>query len=202
MSTGPAAPNAIVVRPGTMVVLVGSSGCGKSTFAARHFAPSQVLSSDQMRALVADDPDDQTATEAAFELLHTALALRLARRRTTVVDATNVEGWARGRLLAIARRVGRPALAIVLALPLETCLSRNAARADARPAAAIRRQHRWMADSLLTLPDEGFERVCVLGTEEAVAAVEVVSAPHASKYPEGTAARPGGARPPTRYRNA
>ena len=160
-----------------MVVLVGPSGCGKSTFAARHFAATQVLSSDGMRAMVADDPDDQAATEAAFELLHTALALRLARRRTTAVDATNVEAWARGRLLAVARRVGRPAVAVVLALPLEVCLARNLARADGRPAAAIRRQHRWMVDSLATLGAEGFERVCVLGSEEAVEAFEVVAAP-------------------------
>ena len=160
-----------------MVVLVGPSGCGKSTFAARHFAATQVLSSDGMRAIVADDPDDQAATEAAFELLHTALALRLARRRTTVVDATNVEAWARGRLLAVARRVGRPAVAVVLALPLEVCLARNLARADGRPASAIRRQHRWMVDSLATLGAEGFERVCVLASEEAVEAFEVVTAP-------------------------
>lgn len=168
-------PSRILVAPGTMVVLVGPSGCGKSTFAGRHFAPTQILSSDEMRARVADDPNDQTATEAAFELLHTALALRLARRRTTVVDATNVERWARARLLAVARRVGRPSLAIVLALPLETCLSRNAGRADARPAAAVRRQYRWMLDSLETLGEEGFDSVRVLESDEAVAAAEVVS---------------------------
>jgi protein phosphatase len=168
-------PVHIVAAPGSMVVLVGPSGCGKSTFAARHFRPTQVLSSDEMRAIVADDPGDQSATDAAFELLHTALALRLARRRTTVVDATNVERWARERLLAVARRVGRPALAIVLALPLETCLARNLARAEARPAAAIRRQHRWMLDSLASLPDEGFEGVCVLDTEDAVAAAAILA---------------------------
>ncbi len=154
-----------------MVVLVGPSGCGKSTFAARHFQPSQILSSDQMRAMVADDPGDQTATDAAFELLHTALALRLARRRTSVVDAANVERWARGRLLAVARRLGRPSLAVVMALPLETCLARNLARTEPRPPPAIRRQHRWMLESLATLGEEGFDRVSVLESEAAVEAV-------------------------------
>jgi protein phosphatase len=158
-----------------MVVLIGPSGSGKSTFAARHFPRTHVLSSDEMRAIVADDPDDQAATEAAFELLHTALALRLARRRTSVVDATNVERWARGRLLATARRSGRPALAIVLALPLEVCLARNAARPDPRPPAAIRRQHRWMLGSLATLLEEGFQPVCVLDSEAAVEEAEVVT---------------------------
>ena len=38
-----------------LVVLIGPSGAGKSSFAARHFAPSEVLSSDFCRLLVADD---------------------------------------------------------------------------------------------------------------------------------------------------
>jgi protein phosphatase len=101
-----------------MVVLVGPSGSGKSTFASRHFLPTQVLSSDALRALVADDANDQTATEAAFELLHSALAMRLVRRKLTVVDATSVEGWARQHLLSVARRLGRTAAAIVFNLPL------------------------------------------------------------------------------------
>lgn len=163
----------IKVPRGSMVVLVGASGSGKSTFAARHFPRSHVLSSDEMRAIVADDPNDQSATAAAFELLHTALGLRLARRRTTVVDATNVEGWARARLLAIARRSGRPAIAIVLAPSLEVILARNASRPDPRPVAAIRRQQRWLVTSLDALPGEGFDRVVVLDGEEASRAVEV-----------------------------
>ena len=152
-----------------MVVLIGPSGSGKTTFAARHFAPTEVLSSDALRAMVADDASDQTATEAAFELLHTALAMRLARRRLTVVDATSVEGWARERLLAVARRLGRPTAAIVFNLPLATCLERNALRTDRRlPPPAIRRQHARMLDSLDRLAGEGFEPVVVLASAEEV----------------------------------
>ena len=157
-----------------MVVLVGPSGSGKSTFASRHFLPTQVLSSDAMRAVVADDANDQTATDAAFELLHSALALRLARRRLTVVDATSVEGWARQHLLAVARRLGRPAAAIVFNLPLATCLERNAARVDRRlPPAAIRRQHARMRASLEGLAAEGFEPLVVLSSPDEVDAVVV-----------------------------
>jgi protein phosphatase len=158
----------------TMVVLVGPSGSGKSTFAARHFGPTQVLSSDALRAMVADDANDQTATDAAFELLHTALAMRLARRRLTVVDATSVEGWARERLLAVARRLGRPAAAIAFNLPLATCLERNAARVERRlPPSSIRRQHARMRESLDGLAAEGFEPIVVLTTPEAVEAMKV-----------------------------
>lgn len=168
-------PIRIVVPDGALVVLIGPSGSGKTTFAAHHFPRTHVLASDEMRAIVADDPNDQSATEAAFELLHTALGLRLAARRTTVVDATNVERWARGRLLAIARRASRPSLAIVLDLPLELCLERNASRPDPRPAAAIRRQARWMESSLATLEEEGFAPAWRLRTPEEVASVEIVA---------------------------
>lgn len=157
-----------------MVVLVGPSGSGKSTFASRHFLPTQVLSSDALRAVVADDANDQTATNAAFELLHSALGMRLARRRLTVVDATSVEGWARQHLLSVARRLGRPAAAIVFNLPLATCLERNAARADRQlPPAAIRRQHARMRASLDGLAAEGFEPLVVLSSPDEADAVVV-----------------------------
>jgi len=162
-----------------MVVLVGPSGSGKSSFAARHFPPTQVLSSDALRAMVADDANDQTATNAAFELLHAALAMRLSRRRLTVVDATSVEGWARERLLAVAGQHRRPAAAIVFDLPLALCLERNGARTDRRlPPASIRRQHQRMRGSLDGLVTEGFDPIAVLGTPEAVEAlrIELVSA--------------------------
>jgi protein phosphatase len=160
--------------PGALVVLVGVSGAGKSTFAAAHFRPTQVLSSDAMRAMVADDPTDQSATEPAFELLHTLLDLRLARGRLSVIDATNVEQWARALLLEVARRHRRPAVAIVMDLPLELCLARNAARSDRDvPAAAVRRQSAALSRSIATLADEGFGRVWRLDSLEAVSAASV-----------------------------
>ena len=163
----------IVLPPDALVLLVGPSGAGKSTFAARHFAPTEVLSSDAMRAMVADDPMDQAATVAAFELLHTALAMRLSLRRLTVADATNVEGWAREKLLAVARRARRPSHAIVFDLPLEVCLRRNLERDRPRPVAAIRRQHRWLRESQPVLASEGLDGVWTLASEAEVEAAQI-----------------------------
>ena len=156
-----------------MVLLVGPSGSGKSTFASSHFRRTEVLSSDEMRAMVADDPNDQAATQAAFELLHTALGMRLVRGRLTVVDATNLEAWSRALLLAIARRHRRPAAAIVLDLPLAECLARNAARLDRRPAASIRRQHRLLGAAVAATASEGYARSWILRSQLEVAAVRV-----------------------------
>ncbi|MFD0784495.1 AAA family ATPase, partial [Micromonospora azadirachtae] len=74
-----------------LVALVGVSGSGKSTFARRHFLPSQVLSSDAFRAMVADDENDQSASADAFDALHYVAGKRLRAGRLTVVDATNLQ---------------------------------------------------------------------------------------------------------------
>lgn len=161
-----------------LVLLVGIAGSGKSTFASRHFRPTQVLSSDALRSLIADDPTAQSATDDAFDLLHRILDMRLRRGRLTVVDATNVEEWARRELLAIARRHRRPAVGIVLDVPFATILERNSVRPDGpRPRAALTRQARWLRDSLASLPDEGFDAVHRLGSADEVDSVRIEVSP-------------------------
>jgi predicted kinase len=160
-----------------LVLLIGIAASGKSTFAAQHFLSTEVLSSDAMRAMIADDPHAQGATDDAFDLLHRLLAMRLRRGRRTVVDATNVEGWARAELLAIARRHRRPVVAIVLDLPLEVAMERNLGRPEPRPPnAALRRQHRWLQDTLSELPHEGLAAIHHLRTPTEVESITVAAA--------------------------
>lgn len=164
----------IVLPSDAMVLLVGIAASGKSTFARRHFAPTEILSSDELRARITDDPHAQAATDDAFDLLHRVLAMRLRRGRLTVVDATNVEAWARAELLAVARRHRRPAVAIVLDLPLEVALERNAARPPPRPPdRAVRRQHRWLHDALAEMEGEGFTAVHRLSSPESIEEVSI-----------------------------
>lgn len=123
-------PVEIVIPDPSLVALVGAAGAGKSTFAARHFAVAEILSSDRYRAMIAGDEADQTATRGAFARLHRDLEGRLAEGRLTVVDATNVERFARSALLDRARAAGVPAVAIVLDLPPAAVVARNAARME------------------------------------------------------------------------
>ena len=83
------------------IVLIGSTGSGKSTFAAKHFLPTEVISSDYCRGLVSDDENSQAATNDAFEVLHFIAAKRLAAGKLTVIDATNVQPEARKPLVAL-----------------------------------------------------------------------------------------------------
>jgi predicted kinase len=158
----------IIPVPGdAMVVLIGIAGSGKSTLATRLFGATQVLSSDAFRAMVSDSERDQSASDDAFELLHAALGMRLRRGRLTVVDATNVEAWARGQLLDVAARFARQSVAVVLDVPVEVCASRIAGGRGNRPVplAALRRQHRELQRSLRGLGAEGFDAVHVLTTD-------------------------------------
>lgn len=126
---------------GALVLLVGAAGSGKSTWAARRFPPTAVLSSDAFRALVADDPTDQGATADAFRLLHAVARARLKRGLTTVIDATNLTDGARRPLLALAAASGRAVVAVVFDVPLARVLAQNAARIDRTVPEAVVRQH-------------------------------------------------------------
>ena len=163
MTDDPRPADALEVPPGALVLIVGAAGSGKSTLAARLFSPAQVLSSDAHRAAVSGDPTDQSATTPAFRRLHATLERRMAAGELTVIDATNVQGWARRQLLVAAARHGRPTVAVVLAIPLEVSLARNAARTEGRvPSSAVRRQDAFLRASLPRLGEEGYGSLVVL----------------------------------------
>lgn len=160
----------------SLVVLVGATGSGKSTFARRHFKPTEVISSDYCRGLVADDENDQSASKAAFEVLHYIAGKRLEAGRLTVVDATSVQPEARRQLVELARRYDVLPVAIVLDLPEAVCAERNAARPDRAglPRAVIQRHRRDLRRSLRGLEREGFRKVHVLRSVEEVENARVV----------------------------
>ncbi len=153
----------------SLVVLIGASGCGKSTFARKHFKPTEVLSSDGFRALVSDDENEQSATDDAFAALHFVAARRLARARLTVVDATNVQPEARRPLVALARQYHVLPVAIVLDLPERVCHERNRSRPDRDFGPhVVRNQKSQLHRSLRGLGREGFRHVHVLKTQEEI----------------------------------
>ncbi len=153
----------------SLVVLVGVSGSGKSTFATRAFAPYEVLSSDYCRALVSGDETDQSASADAFDVLHHIAGKRLDRGLLTVVDATNVSREARASLVQLARDHDVLPVAIVLDVPTLVAIQRNASRAD-RPfgEGPIKRQAAQLRRSVRGLGREGFRKVHVLTSVDEV----------------------------------
>ena len=163
----------ITVPELSLVLLVGASGSGKSSFARQHFLPTEVISSDYCRGLISDDENDQAATKDAFEVLYFIAGKRLAAGKLTVIDATNVQPESRKGLIDLARKHHVIPVAIVLNLPRELCLERNKSRPDRTfgknvvwgQADALRR-------SLKGLRRE-FSQVTILDTPEDVAAVRI-----------------------------
>ncbi len=158
---------------GALVVLVGSAGSGKSTWASRHFLPTQIVSSDACRAMIADDESDQSVSRDAFRLLYFILGERMRRGLLTVVDSTALQPSARAELLKIAEQYGRPAVAIVFALPAELTARWNASRERRVPDGALERHQKNLELSLKHLPTENFQALYLFRTREELARATV-----------------------------
>ncbi|MBA3824663.1 MAG: polynucleotide kinase-phosphatase [Ktedonobacterales bacterium] len=175
----PTTPERVIPIPALcLVLLIGASGSGKSTFAARHFAPTEVLSSDHYRAVVSDDATDQAATTDAFALVQQIASVRLRRGRLTVIDATNVKPQDRAGFLQIARAQDVLAVAIVLNLDERISQDRNASRPDRAFGPQVVRNHvNNLRRNLRGLEKEGFRYVTILNSPAEVDAVRFIREP-------------------------
>jgi protein phosphatase len=162
----------------SLVVLIGPSGSGKSSFGRKLFLPTEVVSSDACRGLVSDNENEQAATNDAFDLLHTIVRKRLGRGRLTVIDATNVQPEARKSLVELAREYHVLPVAVVFDLPEKLCQERNTSRPDRQFGPhVIRNQAQQMRRSLRGLEREGFRYVFKLSSPEEVDAVTIERQP-------------------------
>jgi len=147
----------------SLVAMVGPSGSGKSTFAARHFRPTEVVSSDRCRGVVCDDEAEQGVNDQAFAVVHAIARARLSLGKLVVVDATNVQPESRGKLVALACDADLFAVAVVLDVPVRVCEDRNALRPDRQFGGhVVRGQANALRRSLRGLIREGFKQVWVL----------------------------------------
>ena len=173
----------IKIPRNTLVVLCGPAGSGKSTFAAKHFLPTQTISSDNCRALVSDDATNQAISHHAFDLMYFTIEKRLLLGRLTIADATNLQREDRKILIKIVRSFAFNAAAVVFDIPLELCLARNAARARRIPEDALRRQYDLLEATLTTIDREGFDYVYILGQHDQDRAEIKIGPPKEARRP-------------------
>jgi predicted kinase len=151
----------------SLILLIGPSGAGKSTFAGRFFRPTEIVSSDNCRALISDDESNQNVNSEAFGLLHHITRLRLSLGRLTVIDATNLKYQARRPLLRIARHHQLPVVAIVLNISLEICLANNKTRPNRSVGEDAIKQHlSELALAMTRLEREGYQSIFILAESE------------------------------------
>lgn len=162
----------------SLVVLIGVSGSGKSSFARRHFLPTEVISSDYCRGLISDDENNQAITSEAFELLRTIAGKRLQLGKLTAIDATSLRPEDRRPYIELARAYHCLPVAIVLNLPERVCQDRNVDRPDRDFGPhVIRHQRSLLRRNLRNLRREGFRHVWTLESEEAVNAATITRLP-------------------------
>jgi predicted kinase len=146
----------LVVPANALVLLIGASASGKSTWATRWFEPTQVVSSDRCRAMVADDESNQGVNPQAFAVFYEIIARRLELGRLTVADSTALTEFPRRRLRELAERAGVPVVAVVVCAGLRQLVRNNHGRARQVPAEVLERHARQVRE----LVDSG-----VLGRE-------------------------------------
>lgn len=158
-----------------LVVMVGATSGGKSTFAKKYFKETEILSSDFFRGMVSDDENNQKVSKEAFDLLYYAANKRLDLMKTTVIDATNVQHDARKVAIQMARDQNVHSVAIVLNLPEKILQERNLNRPDRMlPSHVVHRQANDLRRSVKRLKKEGFRFVYILNSQEEIDSVEIV----------------------------
>lgn len=162
----------------SLIVMIGATGSGKSTFAQKHFLATEIAASDTARALVSDDENNQDVTADAFGLVREIAARRLKHRKLTVIDATNVRAPERKGWVELAREYHALPVAIVIDPGLDVCVARNRGRPDRNFGPGVpQRMIEEIRRGLKGLQREGFRRVHHLRSVDEIDAANVVRTP-------------------------
>ncbi|HEY6629454.1 MAG TPA: TIGR03560 family F420-dependent LLM class oxidoreductase [Acidimicrobiia bacterium] len=143
----------------SLIVLIGPSGSGKTTWANEHFRSGEIVSSDQLRAVVGTGEDDQRASPVAFDILERIVTERMDRRLTTVIDTLGLDDKRRSGWIDLANSAGIPVHAVVFDTTGEECERRNDLRPRPIPKAVIRKQISRFRSLIPALEDEGFDGI-------------------------------------------
>jgi len=158
-----------------LVALIGASSSGKTTFASKHFLPTEVLSSDYFRSLICDDENNLEISKDAFDTLYFVANQRLKNMKLTVIDATSVQKYAREQIIDKAKEYDCHAVAIVLNLPEKELQERNKNRNDRGfDNRVITKHFLELKRSLKNLKREGFRYIYVLNSVNDIENVEIV----------------------------
>jgi len=159
----------------TLLILCGPAGAGKSTFAARRFSPTVIVSSDHCRELVCDDVNNQNVNRDTFDLFYYIINKRLWNGRFTVADSTALHAEARHKLLDLARQHGYCAALLIFNVPASVTSARNQQRARSVEAQVMPYHARLLHQTLLDAPHEGWDRIVILGEDTKNVVVKIAT---------------------------
>lgn len=167
-------PKIIQVPHRTLLVLCGPAGSGKSTFSAQRFIPTSIVSSDNCRAMICDDENNQQVNRDTFDLFYYIIQKRLFLGRFTVADSTALQSEARRKLRELSRRFGYLGCLLIFDIPPEVCLERDRMRHRIVGEQVVNYHAGLLQRTLEEAPYEGWEHVYVLGEDDMDTVIEVV----------------------------
>ena len=172
----------ISIPAGSIVLCVGPSNSGKTTWlqervARQQLLPSHILSSDAFRIQVSDsdyiDLTDATPyvyaeydniSKEAFRLLKETLLARAKMNRTSFVDATHLRKQDRAAYIQLGKSQHVPVIALVFEEPLDYLLARDALRQQPRGEQRLQQQYKTFRAHLKSIRHEGFQVVHTIDT--------------------------------------
>lgn len=148
------ANNELKIPEGTLVVLSGLPGAGKSTLKLNsiHLERATWLSADELRdainpplPILVEGQErlnrNEETNEEVFAIIRLRVQAGLRMGRTVVVDATSINDAERQDFVSIANELGVPHLIVILDESVETCIKRAENRIHYVPEQAIRKMH-------------------------------------------------------------
>ena len=150
----------------TLLVLCGPAGAGKSTFAARHFAETMIVSSDRCRGLICDDENDQTVNRDAFDLFYYILQKRMRLGRFCVADSVALKPDARLKLRTLSRHFGYYGCLLIFTTPPAVCIQRDSRRERRVGESVVNYHAGLLARTLQEAPSEQWEKIYLLDEHE------------------------------------
>jgi len=161
----------IILPEIALVVVLGPSKSGKTTFTRKHFAPSEVFHLDEIHEHYAPERKGSDTEADDLDTFHFLLEKRLKQGLLTVIDGSFITQSSRKKMREIARRYSTQLIGIWMDLPESELVSRHTqgdSMAKARLEMARLQAH---ADKFQL---EGFKQVYRLDTQADIDAVDFV----------------------------
>lgn len=112
----------------SLIILVGVSGSGKSTFSHKNFPSSMIVSTDECRRMICGSHLNQRISDDAFDLFYTIIDKKLKNGYPAVADSTALKPKYRQRLLQIAKKYNYNSIILLFDIPLEVSISQDKKR--------------------------------------------------------------------------
>lgn len=114
---------------GSITILCGISGSGKSTWVSKNGQNYVVLCPDDFRKVLTGQDFYGPAEEAVWSCVKTtARVLAGMQNRDILIDATAVSVGQRSQWVRMAKELGVPVHCVMLDVPVEICKQRNLTR--------------------------------------------------------------------------